>query len=265
MLLQLFNSVQGNRQKKLLKGQKKSVEKNEVRHLQNLQGWTQTGNQCLQFDGPCEPNMGQARSSLVFSQQTQLQGSETSQHKHLSSSLLTSLMHGKIAKQYTGMSVRSQFHSGEGSQQPVLSSYEVPPGNLNPLNHSIEPPIKSLTMTPQEKIEKLRRRQQMRAMLAIQKQQQQFGNQVSSTEYSVMEGENFEAEENLSTLPYLDPSSPLEQDDSNTLCMAPDECSVQDSILYQLQDIIAKVRTNATEKFLYHVFVDLSTNRCSLC
>ena len=99
-------------------------------------------------------------------------------------------------------------------------------------------------MTPQEKIEKLWQ-QQMRAMIAIQKQQQQFGNQMSSTEYSAMEGENIEAEENLSTVASLEPNSPIEQDDSNTACVPHDDCSVQDSILYQLQDIVAKVRATA--------------------
>ncbi|XP_027114132.1 protein LNK2-like isoform X1 [Coffea eugenioides] len=228
--------VKGNKRKKL-KGWKKSAEKSEGRHLQNLQGWTQTGNQFLQFDAPYAPNMGQSSSSLVFSQQTQFQGSESSHYKHLSSPLLTSFINGTMAKQYTAMPVLSQFHSGEVSQQPAISSYEVP-GHLNP---STEPSVKSLTMTPQEKIEKLRRRQQMRAMLAIQKQQQQFGNQMSSTEYSAMEGENIEAEENLSTVASLEPNSPIEQDDSNTACVPHDDCSVQDSILYQLQDIVAKL------------------------
>nr|XP_027096098.1 protein LNK2-like [Coffea arabica] len=227
--------VKGNKQKKL-KGRKKSAEKSEGRHLQNLQGWTQTGNQFLQFDAPYAPNMGQSSSSLVFSQQTQFQGSESSHYKHHSRPLLTSFIHGTMAKQYAAMPVLSQFHSGEVSQQPAISSYEVP-GHLNP---STEPSFKSLTMT-QEKIEKLRRRQQMRAMLAIQKQQHQFGNQMSSTEYSAMEGENIEAEENLSTVASLEPNSPIEQDDSNTACVLRDDCSVQDSILYQLQDIVAKL------------------------
>lgn len=235
-MVKLFSCMQGNKQKKL-KGRKKSVEKSEVRHLQNLQGWTQTGNQFLQFNGPYAPKMGQSSSSLVFSQQTQFQGSESSHHKDLSNPLFTSFMHGTMAKQYAAMPVLSQFHSGEASQQPAISSYEAP-GHLNP---STEPPVKSLTMTPQEKIEKLRRRQQMRAMLAIQKQQQQFGNEISSAEYSAIEGENIEAEENLSTVASLDPNSPMEQDDSNTVCVLRDDCSVHDSILYQLQDIVAKL------------------------
>ena len=42
-----------------------------------------------------------------------------------------------------------------------------------PLN-CLNCPVKPQRMTPQEKIEKLRRRQQIQAMLAIQKQQQQL-------------------------------------------------------------------------------------------
>ncbi|CDP20199.1 unnamed protein product [Coffea canephora] len=56
-----------------------------------------------------------------------------------------------------------------------------------------------------------------------------------------MEGENIEAEENLSTVASLEPNSPIERDDSNTACVPRDDCSVQDSILYQLQDIVAKL------------------------
>lgn len=46
-----------------------------------------------------------------------------------------------------------------------------------------------LTMTPQEKIEKLKRRQQMRAMMAIQRQQQQLSDQLLSPTDHSMEAE----------------------------------------------------------------------------
>ena len=71
-------------------------------------------------------------------------------------------------------------------RQPLLSRYEASLGVMNPVSKSVDL-VKPLTMTPQEKIEKLRRRQQMQAMLAIQKQQQEFSHQVPSSNKSMNE------------------------------------------------------------------------------
>jgi hypothetical protein len=97
-------------------------------------------------------------------------------------------------------------------------------------------------MTPQEKIEKLRRRQQIQAMLAIQKQQQQLVHQKCSQENQIqhVEGADLEVED-LSTLASFDPNSPIEQDDSNTVSLAVNDYSMEDTVLYRLQDIISKV------------------------
>ena len=57
-----------------------------------------------------------------------------------------------------------------------------------------------------------------------------------------MHGGNTDAEENVSTLLPIDPISPIEQDDSNTIPLAVDYYySMEGSILHQLQDAIAKV------------------------
>jgi hypothetical protein len=97
-------------------------------------------------------------------------------------------------------------------------------------------------MTPQEKIEKLRRRQQIQAMLVIQKQQQQLVHQKCSQENQIqhVEGADLEVED-LSTLASFDPNSPIEQDDSNTVSLAVNDYSMEDTVLYRLQDIISKV------------------------
>lgn len=198
-------------------------------------GWTHTGNQFLHYDSQFASAVSQPGPSVVFSQKLQFQAPESSQYRNFPSPM-TTLMHGNMAKQYTPLPSLSQISSAEGSQQSLPTNYEVSPGKLN---KSAEAP--TLAMTPQEKIEKLRRRQQMRALLAIQKQQQQFGNQISSTEYSRMEGEHIEAEEIPSSLPSFDPNSPIEQDDSSTFSTGPDELPLQDSILYRLQEIAGKV------------------------
>lgn len=227
----------GNLQKKL-KGRKKE-EQSEIRHLQDLhRGWTHTGNQFVQYDSQFASAVSQPGSSIVFSQKLQFQAPESSQYQNFPSPMAT-LMHGSIAKQYAPLPILSRFPSAEGTQQPVPTNYKVSPGNVSKLNKSAEAP--TLVMTPQEKIEKLRRRQQMRAMLAIQKQQQQFGNQISSSEYSGMEGEHIEAEEIPSSLPSFDPNSSTEQDDSSTFSAGRDEWPLQDSILHRLQEIVGKL------------------------
>uniref|UniRef100_A0A5B6ZSQ3 Protein LNK2 n=1 Tax=Davidia involucrata TaxID=16924 RepID=A0A5B6ZSQ3_DAVIN len=249
----LFSCVQVNRQKKLLKGRKKADEKTEGRELQDLcSTWSPSGNQFQQFDGRFAPPMAQTCLSPVLSQQRQLQGPESLQYLHFSNPLLAPSVYRNMTNQYAAMLVLPQFHSGDNTHQPLLSGYEVSPGNANPLNKSPDAHVKPLSMTPQEKIEKLRRRQQMRAMLAIQKQQQQFSHQVPCTDHSMthkcshenqmqlMEG-NIEFEENLSSLPSLEANSPIEQDDSNTICIAIDDCSVEDTILHRLQETIEKL------------------------
>uniref|UniRef100_A0A5B6ZR00 Protein LNK2 n=1 Tax=Davidia involucrata TaxID=16924 RepID=A0A5B6ZR00_DAVIN len=243
-----------NRQKKLLRSRKKSDEKTEGRQLQNLcSTWSASGDQFQQFDRRLTPPMVQTCPSLVLSQQRQLQGPESPRYHHFSNPLVAPSMYGNMTNQYATMPVLPQFHAGEDNQQQVLSGYEVSPGNSNPLNKSPDAHVKPFSMTPQEKIEKLRRRQQMRAMLAIHKQQQQLSHQVSCTDHSVtqkcshdnqiqlMEGGNIEIEENLSSLPSLEANSPIEQDDSNTICIAIDDCSVEDTILHRLQETIEKL------------------------
>jgi hypothetical protein len=94
-------------------------------------------------------------------------------------------------------------------------------------------------MTPQEKIEKLRRRQQMQAMLAIQKQQQQLVHQKCSQENQIQHVEGAGPEvEDLSTLASFDPNSPIEQDDSNTVSLAVNDYSMEDTVLYMLQELV---------------------------
>ncbi|XP_055817984.1 protein LNK2 isoform X3 [Solanum dulcamara] len=183
------------------------------------------------FDMPSVMNQPCPASEL--SQQNQLQGPECLQHKHFPGSLFASSIYGDTGYYCSPMSTWSQFHSGQASHQHVLSNCKASPGNSNHFNKSQDASSKSLMMTPQEKIEKLRRRQQLRAMLAIQKQQQQFSYQPAKEGGSV--------EENLSCIPSLDPSSPLEQVDSNTVCLAVENYSAEDKALYLLQDVISKL------------------------
>ncbi|XP_070012740.1 protein LNK2 isoform X3 [Nicotiana tabacum] len=238
MLLQnekLFSCVQGNKQERILKGRFKLEQEGELAQLQELCG--SVSPQVNTFGMPYVTNQPYLASEL--SQQSQLQGPECLQHKHFPGPLFASSTYGDMGNHYSPMPVWSQVHSGQASDQRVLSSYKASPGNSNHFSKSLDASSKPLMMTPQEKIEKLRRRQQLRAMLAIQKQQQQFSYQMLSPEQSAMQGGS--VEENLSCIPSLDPTSPLEQGDSNTVCLAVEESSVEDTALYLLRDVISKL------------------------
>ncbi|XVE52266.1 hypothetical protein DITRI_Ditri02bG0109400 [Diplodiscus trichospermus] len=187
---------------------------------------------------------------IVVSQQRQLQGSDLLHYQHISNAYVAPSMYGNLTNQYPAMPVFANLLSGEFNQQPLLPCYDISPSKANPVSRSVEASAKPLSMTPQEKIEKLRRRQQMQALLAIQKQQQQFTPQVPCTNHSVIQKSTQENQfqhidgadsEDLSTLASFDPNSPLEQDDSNTVSVAIDDYSVEHVVLNQLQDIIAKL------------------------
>ncbi|KAL8214604.1 hypothetical protein R6Q57_004053 [Mikania cordata] len=108
-----------------------------------------------------------------------------------------------------------------------------------------------LSMTPQEKIEKLRRRQQMRALLAIRKQQKEIRQQVECNDYSNLEicsqesqmqfarAGRVEIDQNLNSFISLDVSSLLEQSDSDTRPVMTDKTVLADSVVHQLQNVIA--------------------------
>ncbi|KAJ0101335.1 hypothetical protein Patl1_05408 [Pistacia atlantica] len=239
----------GYRQKILLKGRKKSEEKREL--LQDFYGtWSPTGNPTGKYENQLAQKMLQSSPSLVLSQPRQLQKSETLQYHQIPNSLVTST-YGNITKLYPAMPVLPHVQSGKLTHQPLLSCNEVFPGKAQLVNKSATAPANTLAMTPQEKIEKLRRRQQMQAMLAIQKQQQQFSHQISSIDHSIsqkfqenqfqhVEGADLEVED-LSALSSFDPNSPIEQDDSNTINLALDNYSVGETVLYRLQDVISKL------------------------
>lgn len=188
----------------------------------------------------------------MLSHQRQLPGPESLQYQHMTNLFVAPSAYGNLTNPYPAMPMLSHVQSAERTHQPLLPGYEGSPGGANPISKSVNAHVKPLIMTPQEKIEKLRRRQQMQAMLAIQKQQQQFNHQVPSVNHSItqkstqesqtlpFEGADLEVED-ISNFPALDPNSPLEQDDSNTVSVAVDDYSAEETVLFRLQDVISKV------------------------
>ncbi|KAJ6392872.1 hypothetical protein OIU77_022369 [Salix suchowensis] len=230
------------RQKKLLKGRKKLEEKGELKSCQDFYGkWTPSGIPAGQLKNKFAPHIMQSSPPSIVSQQKQLQGPEQLQYPQLSNPFVFPSAYRNMKNPYS-MTVLSHIQSGEFKHQPLASGYEVSSGNANPINNLADCPVKPQRMTPQEKIEKLRRRQQIQAMLAIQEQQQQLVHQKCSQENQIqhVEGADLEVED-LSTLASFDPNSPIEQDDSNTISLAVNDDPMEDTILYRLQEMISKL------------------------
>ncbi|XP_040991792.1 protein LNK2 isoform X2 [Juglans microcarpa x Juglans regia] len=242
-----------SRQTKKLKCQRKSLEKNEGTTLPHLHGtWSSSRNPPGQFESQMASSMHQSPPSSMLSQQRLFPGPESLQYQHVANLYVVPSAYGNLTSPYPAMPVLAHIRSAEHKHQPLLSGCDGSPCGPNPQSKSVNTPVKPLTMTPQEKIEKLRRRQQMQALLAIKKQQQQFSQQVPSnnnfiTQRCLQESQtqhfeeaNLEVEDK-STLPALNPTSPIEQDDSNTVSVAVNNYSVEDMVLYRLQDIISKL------------------------
>ncbi|XP_062093132.1 protein LNK2 [Humulus lupulus] len=239
------------RQKKLLKSRKRLDVKSEGKQLQELYGaWPSPRNHSGQLKNCMQHPAVQPSPSTV--QQMQLQCPEIFQYQHIPNQFVAHPMYGNLTNPFPAMPLLSHIQPGKYKQQPLLSSRDVSSAYSNPVNNSAETPVKTTIMTPQEKIEKLRRRQQLQAMLAIQKQQQQLSQQISSTNHSTTQtcpqqtkiqqfgGSDIRLED-LSTFPSLEPISPMEEDDSNSISAAIDDYSVEESILHRLQDVITKL------------------------
>ncbi|KAI3874239.1 hypothetical protein MKX03_014271 [Papaver bracteatum] len=159
--------------------------------------------------------------------------------------------HGNSTNYYVPM--LPHVSSERGNDHSALHGYRFP----QVVSTKMASPSKKLpgvlsrqtTMTPQEKIEKLRRRQQLQAVLAIQGQQQQLGPQFtcadSDTQRCVQAnrsqdtGGKIEAEKNIKLVGSFESDWPIQQDDS--VAMIADDCSLKQRVLDQLQDVIGKL------------------------
>ncbi|CAK8564607.1 unnamed protein product [Lathyrus sativus] len=235
---------QSFRQTNQLEIKKKSLIKQEGKDLQDYNGnWSSSATSARQYENQLTPSVLQSFPSSILGQQKQLQGPETL-YQNIINPYAAPSVYGNLTNAYPAMPMLSQIQSGNLRHQPVLSGYETSPASVNPINYAGS--VNPQTMTPQEKIEKLRRRQQMQAMLAIQKQQQVLGHQVPSTSKSVAQKGRPEIQSHLSdgTDPKIEDLRtlpPIEQDDSNTISLAIDDDFVEETILYRIQDVISKL------------------------
>lgn len=222
--------------------------------------WSSSINHSAHFQNQLVHSTIQA--SYTSLQQISHQEPESFPYQHITNQIVSPL-HENLTDPYSAMPVLSHIHPSDFKHQSVHSRYESSPSSTDTV--TAEAPAKLLTMTPQEKIEKLRRRQQLQAMLAIQKQKKQFRHQMSSTnhyttqkfpkqnQYQHSKGADLEVDD-PSTLPCTEPNSPLERDGS-TISAAHDEYSVEDTILYKLQNVITKVEKIISGfSFLFLIF-----------
>ncbi|WJX30749.1 hypothetical protein P8452_19252 [Trifolium repens] len=236
---------QSFRKKNQLKTQEKSQIKQEEKDLQNFYGnWSSSATLARQFENQLTPSVLQSSTSSILDQPKKLQEPETL-YQNIINRYAAPSVYGNLTHTYPAMPMLSQIQSGNLRHQPVLSGYETSLSSVNALK-SYAGSINPQTMTPQEKIEKLRRRQQMQAMLAIQKQQQVLGHQVPSTGKSVAQKCHPEIQNHLSdgTDPKIEDLitfPPIEQDDSNAISLAIDDDFVEETIMYRLQDVISKL------------------------
>lgn len=236
--------MQAFTQQNLLKAQKRSQREQEGSILQNYGSWSPSPSSLRRFDNQLAHSATQSSPSPTFGQQKQLQGTGTL-YQNIMTQYMASPVNENLTNAYPAMPLLSQAQSEDLTHQPLLSGYKASLDIVNPADS-----VKPLTMTPQEKIEKLRRRQQLQAMLAIQKQQQQLSHQVHSGNEFIAQKCPLEIQSYSfdGTDPRTDdlisvhaPEHPLEQDDSNTISASVDKHFEEDAMIYRLQDIISKV------------------------
>ncbi|KAJ4979274.1 hypothetical protein NE237_010054 [Protea cynaroides] len=243
----------GSKQKK---ARMKLAEKSEGKLSQDLgDALSPTTNQFQQFGNQFATSTLQTLPSSVPSPQRQIGEPDSLRYLQTSHSYFPA-GYERQAPLYPFVPPLQHLHPEKDKRHLLLVGHEFSPRsskNASVLRNSPDISNGSLIMTPPEKIEKLRWRQQMQAMLAIQKQQQQFTHQATCTDQSMTQkyqqeaqsedtvGTNIEAEENLKLPPSMDPTSPVEQDDSNTVSTVVDEYSLEETILDQLLEVIGKL------------------------
>ncbi|KAI4382959.1 hypothetical protein MLD38_008847 [Melastoma candidum] len=213
-------------------------------------GWTPPANTAGLFKPQLSGSLSHACLSSSLSQLNPIEGPETFHSYQLIPSYMNPSAFVNYPNPIAAMGLSPRYPPSELKIQTVFPGYEVTSVNADVAGKQLDSPGKAPLMTPREKIKKLRRRQQMQAMLAIQNQLQQFGDPVSRNSIVPMNslespnqlkpGPTYEID-NLSALPSLDMASSIEQDESSTLSVADDGYSIEEAVLRRLQDVISKL------------------------
>ncbi|XP_051204815.1 protein LNK2 isoform X3 [Lolium perenne] len=141
---------------------------------------------------------------------------------------------------------------------PLVSNIQAEGHQANPVaascRTSVDSPKQSsstekpLMMTPQEKIEKLRRRQQRQALIAIQQQKQQFGQEGSGSSTLVAQAYSPRKKNPDYSSGIIDENAPQQtsagHEEIQRESGIPDDPFLEEKIYYELKDALGKLDTN---------------------
>jgi hypothetical protein len=148
----------------------------------------------------------------------------------------------------------SNIQAEDHQRKLPVTSYQKSadsPKHSSSLEMSQDIPSRALRMTPKEKIEKLRRKQQMQALMAIQQQQQRFGQEGSCSDTIVLQpgsprNKNADSlrisivKDENTTKGFLPEMIPTSHDEVHKSSAISDDPFTEEKIYYQLQDAIGK-------------------------
>ncbi|XP_047055668.1 protein LNK2-like isoform X2 [Lolium rigidum] len=141
---------------------------------------------------------------------------------------------------------------------PLVSNIQAEGHQANPVaascRTSVDSPKQSsstekpLMMTPQEKIEKLRRRQQRQALIAIQQQKQQFGQEGSGSSTLVAQAYSPRKKNPDYSSGIIDENAPQQtsagHEEIQRESGIPDDPFLEEKIYYELKDALGKLDTS---------------------
>uniref|UniRef100_I1PK66 Protein LNK2 n=1 Tax=Oryza glaberrima TaxID=4538 RepID=I1PK66_ORYGL len=165
--------------------------------------------------------------------------------------------YGYPSYQFPGIPLMSNVQAESHQTKPATTNYRTSidsPKQSSSAEKSQDIPSRPLMMTPQEKIEKLRRRQQMQALIAIQQQQQQFGQDGSGSDTMVPQAYSPKSKnpDSLGSSVVIDDNAnkvfsleliPTGHEEIQKSSGIPDDLFIEEKIYYQLQDALAKLDT----------------------
>ncbi|WOL11482.1 protein LNK2 isoform X2 [Canna indica] len=163
--------------------------------------------------------------------------------------------YGYTAYPFRTIPLSQNVHSKKNLEKPLSIDYKVLTDFSKSSNALSRPPeinSRPLTMTPQEKIEKLRRRQQMQAMLAIQQQEQQFAHPSTDSESGFPQpcSPRKQIEESTTTssvdaitnkLSSAEHNILADQEEPWKISTMIDDHSLEETIYYQFQDALGQL------------------------
>ncbi|KAF8646609.1 hypothetical protein HU200_065722 [Digitaria exilis] len=150
-------------------------------------------------------------------------------------------------------SIQAEDHQTKLSATSYQTSADSPKHSSS-IDKSQDIEVRPLRMTPQEKIKKLRRRQHMQALIAIQQQQQQFGQEGSGSDtivpqaYSLRNknpdsfGSSIVIDETTNNV-FSHKIIPTSLEEVHKNAAISDFPFIEENIYYQLQDALGKLDT----------------------